>query len=192
MRFTDLVAKAALAVGSLVPLFWVPFYLWSGLRKQLGLFYYPLILSLWFILVYYLLTTDFHAYLGNLSFPSLVRIFGLILISGGISLGLVSFFYLREQIAGRHHFQPGSGHLVTQGPFSWVRHPTYLGHTLFFLGAFLFSGYLTVALLVVVDFFLIRRVIIPQEEKELLNLYGEAYKKYQEKTPCFFPRIWKR
>ena len=192
MKPVEAVAQIALALELLVPLFWVPFYLWPGLRKRLGLFYYLLVPGLWLILIQHLLSVRFYTRLGSFPLPHSFRVLGLFLLSGGILLEGITFLYLRGQIVGRHHFQPRSGRLVTRGPFRLVRHPTYLGHTLFFLGASLFSGYRVVALLALLDLLLLRWVIIPREERELEELYGRAYEDYRRRTPCLLPRLRKR
>lgn len=72
--------------------------------------------------------------------------------------------------------------LITKGPFSIIRHPTYLAHTLIFLGSFLFTGYLVLLLIAILDFLLINLVVIPLEERELIERMGEKYTQYQKKV----------
>jgi protein-S-isoprenylcysteine O-methyltransferase Ste14 len=81
------------------------------------------------------------------------------------------------------------GRLVTGGPFSVVRHPTYFAHTLMFSGVFLITGVVSVGIITLLDILLVNVFIIPLEEKELLNRFGKDYNLYKEKVPKFFPRF---
>ena len=81
------------------------------------------------------------------------------------------------------------GRLVAEGPFSMVRHPTYLAHTLMFSGIFLITEVVSVGIITLLDFILINSLIIPLEEKELSSRFGEDYKQYKKKVPRFFPSI---
>lgn len=80
----------------------------------------------------------------------------------------------------------------TDGPFSIVRHPTYLAHTIMFLGVFLISGVIAVAAITFLDLMLINFVIIPLEDRELESRFGDDYKRYMERVTGFFPRITHR
>lgn len=77
------------------------------------------------------------------------------------------------------------GELVTSGIFSCSRNPFFLSINLFFAGLALFHSsifFLIMAglTLVSIHFFILK------EEKFLRKHYGEAYKKYQEKTGRYF------
>ena len=84
------------------------------------------------------------------------------------------------------------GRLVTEGAFSVVRHPTYLSHTLLFSGVFLATGVSAVGAMTLLDFTLVNAVIIPLEERELADRFGEAYIEYKREVPSFFPRYLSR
>jgi len=68
--------------------------------------------------------------------------------------------------------------LVFKGPFCIIRHPTYLAHTLIFIGIFMFTGYLALLILSILDFMIVSVIIIPLEERELLERFGDDYKRY--------------
>ena len=83
--------------------------------------------------------------------------------------------------------------LATDGLYAFVRHPQYTG---LFIGLFgegvvhwptIFS--ITVFPLIVVAYVLLSR----REERQVLAEYGEAYRRYQQRVPMFFPRTgqWK-
>jgi protein-S-isoprenylcysteine O-methyltransferase Ste14 len=78
--------------------------------------------------------------------------------------------------------------LVTSGPYGRIRHPMYTG-----LNMFSFSLALTTSNLLVLFFAVL--VIVPfpwiarNEEKMLLETFGEEYREYMRRTGRFFPRI---
>jgi protein-S-isoprenylcysteine O-methyltransferase Ste14 len=81
--------------------------------------------------------------------------------------------------------------LVTDGPYAHLRHPSYLGTFLSYLGiAVIFSSVIgAIALLGIVTPALILR--IRKEEALLANRHSEAWKKYQAQTPArLVPGVW--
>ncbi|WP_372946828.1 methyltransferase family protein [Mariniphaga sp.] len=77
------------------------------------------------------------------------------------------------------------GELVTRGVFSQSRNPFFLSIDFFFTGLALFHPsifFLIMALLTLISI----HFFILKEEKFLRKHYGEAYKKYQEKTGRYF------
>jgi len=76
--------------------------------------------------------------------------------------------------------------LLSRGPFSVVRHPTYLAHTMIFSGVFLITGVIATGIIAFLDFAIANIIIIPLEEKELLSRFGEDYKLYKKKVPHRF------
>jgi protein-S-isoprenylcysteine O-methyltransferase Ste14 len=81
-----------------------------------------------------------------------------------------------------------TGEMATSGPFRYIRHPIYTGVYLLCIGfGFLFFAWL---------WFLVMVVFIPlwwleskEEEKEMLDKYGEKYVEYQERTKMFIPGV---
>jgi protein-S-isoprenylcysteine O-methyltransferase Ste14 len=95
-------------------------------------------------------------------------------------LGIIGLPEVYEKIPGR---------FVITGAFSVVRHPTYLAHTMMLTGVFLATGVISIGIVTIVDFFAVTFIIIPLEEKELSNRFGEEYRDYRNKVPKYFP--WK-
>jgi protein-S-isoprenylcysteine O-methyltransferase Ste14 len=93
--------------------------------------------------------------------------------------GLIAYSELKPQIASQK--------LITNGPFSVVRHPTYLAHTLMFVGIFLMTGFVGTGLLALLDFITSCFVITPMEERELSVRFGDEYRTYKEEVPRFLP-----
>ena len=85
-------------------------------------------------------------------------------------------------------FDSGSFGLKTQGVFSKVRHPMYLGTALFFLALAL----ATISLVSVLIFFLIilgYNHIANYEEERLIERFGEDYVEYRKRVGKWFPSI---
>ena len=74
------------------------------------------------------------------------------------------------------------GELLTEGPYSVVRHPFYLGFIIFVIGLAVVLPYYEARLLVVFTL-AVMVVYIPKEEEQLLKEYGEKYTRYMEKVP---------
>ncbi len=97
--------------------------------------------------------------------------------------GLMGIPEVSERVKGR---------LVMEGPFQLVRHPTYLAHTIMFIGIFLFTGNIPVLILTALDYIIVNLIIIPLEEKELLKRFGEEYLRYRERVKNrFWPLLHK-
>lgn len=80
--------------------------------------------------------------------------------------------------------------VVEDGPYHWVRHPSYTGLILTFVGFGLALGNWAalVALTVVPTAGLVYRVRI--EEQALLDGLGEPYRRFAEGRPRLFPGVW--
>jgi protein-S-isoprenylcysteine O-methyltransferase Ste14 len=78
--------------------------------------------------------------------------------------------------------------LVVTGPYQWVRHPFYICAALLILAMTLTAAnalFLVPGGLVILLLGLRTRV----EERNLLNRFGEDYRKYMQRTGRFFPRF---
>lgn len=79
--------------------------------------------------------------------------------------------------------------LITKGPFSVVRHPSYWAHTFILFGTFLVSGLIVMGIIVLIDLIIAYFITMELEEKELIERFGEDYSKYQNEVPKFFPKL---
>ena len=83
------------------------------------------------------------------------------------------------------------GKLLTVGPYAKIRHPRYVEILLATFSYALFANfmgpYILAAVAVPVIFF-----IVLIEEKELRERFGEAYERYCDNVPRFFPKLTKR
>jgi protein-S-isoprenylcysteine O-methyltransferase Ste14 len=79
--------------------------------------------------------------------------------------------------------------LVTQGPYRFVRHPTYVTFLVIPVILFLITSNWLIGSSSFVLFFILMVVRAPIEEKELINRYGDEYRLYMRRTNRFFPSL---
>lgn len=77
--------------------------------------------------------------------------------------------------------------LVTWGPYRYVRHPSYLGYFLMFIGLFLLWPALPTLFPIVAIPGYYRLTF--EEERLLEARFGEEYQKYQKRTGRFVPKL---
>ena len=77
--------------------------------------------------------------------------------------------------------------LVVDGPQKYVRSPLYFGVVVMVLGWALLSAYTFVLVATVVLLLWFGLFLIPFEERELLALFGDEWKRYAERTPMLIP-----
>lgn len=80
------------------------------------------------------------------------------------------------------------GELVTDGPYGYVRHPQYSGLFIIMIGMLIQWPTLITALMFPVLFVVYYR-LSKREEGEMLQLFGDEYRKYMTETPMFMPRL---
>ncbi len=121
----------------------------------------------------------------RLIFLSLL-VLGLVIMAWG-ALALRSFDSLGisnilDHVAGRPQERFP---FVVRGPYQWVRHPLYLACLLIFWG----SPNLTPDRLLFNLLFTAWVVLASRlEERDLVDLYGEPYRRYQQEVPMLVPR----
>lgn len=191
----DFVAILTLMFWPVIPLFWIPVHVAVHFFRRPGLAAYLLPVVTWLPLAFFIFRYRAFLLQGTITLPFLSSIIGwFLLISGTLLhiwtarlLGLWGIIGVPE-LSGRVE-----GPLVAKGPFSIVRHPTYLAHTLMFSGVFLITGVLAIGIIAVLDCVVVNSVIIPLEERELADRFGENYASYKRKVPSrFFPSFHKR
>ena len=87
----------------------------------------------------------------------------------------------------------GATHLVTEGPFGYVRNPLYVGNILMYVGCGVMSNALIpwLPLAALVYFIVQYHLIVSREEDYLRGAFGDEYVRYCENVPRFFPRLTK-
>jgi protein-S-isoprenylcysteine O-methyltransferase Ste14 len=115
-----------------------------------------------------------------------VRWLGLLAMAAGLGLRVFSIVWLGSMFTRFVQIVPGHT-LVTNGPYRFVRHPTYSGLLLFFLGMGLALGdWLSVMALVLIPAAGIA-YRIKVEERALLAAFGEEYRVYMTKVNGLIP-----
>ena len=189
MIVKEYLAIAALIFWPVIPLFWIPVHFATGFFKKIGLLTYAMPLFTWLPLAYLIFQNRTFLISYKTDLPVIVNIIGMILLIAGALLHMWTAKLLGVGIIGVPEiFVKMKENIVTEGPFSLVRHPTYLSHTLIFSGVFFITGVIAVAILTVLDLIIITLMVIPLEEKELILRFGGEYEQYKKKVPSrFFP-----
>ena len=75
------------------------------------------------------------------------------------------------------------------GPYRWIRHPLYTtGITLFLALGLMMASWFILAM-ALVALVLIRTVVVPREERELIARFGLGYEEYRQRTGAMVPRL---
>lgn len=82
--------------------------------------------------------------------------------------------------------------IITSGPFSVVRHPSYWAHTSILVGFFLITGVVAIGLIAIIDLAITYFITTELEDKELVERFGNKYIQYQKQVPKFFPKIFRK
>lgn len=114
---------------------------------------------------------------------------GALLVLSGIGFRYYTIKYLGHFFSTRLHIQHRH-RLLTRGPYSWVRHPSYSGLLCGFLGMGIAMGdWLALfALMLPLTYMLLRR--IETEERLLTRHFGQDYLHYKQSTKKLVPLIY--
>ena len=110
----------------------------------------------------------------------LFHILSYVLIGGGFVLIAAAWrvLYDAQQVRA----------LATTGPYSYVRHPQYVGFILVMLGFLVqWPTILTLAMFPVLAFMYVK--LARNEEQDAIAEFGDAYRKYMAEVPTFIPRL---
>ena len=117
-----------------------------------------------------------------------VRYLGLALLVVGGVLRVWPMFVLGRRFSGLVALQPGH-ELATEGPYRYVRHPSYLGMMLAFAGwALVFRSAVGLGAAVLGLRVLVER--IDAEEALLASQFGAAYEDYRRRTWRLLPGVY--
>ncbi len=82
-----------------------------------------------------------------------------------------------------------SKEVITNGPYSIVRHPLYFFSLIGAFGIGLVSENLLILMLIIIFYVAYYPLTVLAEEMKLEARFGEAYLEYKRKTPRFLPKI---
>jgi protein-S-isoprenylcysteine O-methyltransferase Ste14 len=119
--------------------------------------------------------------------PSLIAGFAVVLIGEMIRFWGVSIVGAETRTTGA----VGGTFLITNGPFSYVRNPLYLGNMLLYAGVGIMSLALFPWMLIVaiVWFYVQYYLIVTREEEYLAATFGEEFDAYRKNVRRFLPRL---
>jgi protein-S-isoprenylcysteine O-methyltransferase Ste14 len=86
---------------------------------------------------------------------------------------------------------PGERHLMTRGPYAWVRHPRYVANFVAGLAWFLLVLDPWLALGYAALYWLVLGVVIVREEEKLAHDYP-GFAEWRARVPAIVPRPWRR
>jgi protein-S-isoprenylcysteine O-methyltransferase len=154
-------------------------------RDRRSLFLLWAIIALSILLARFALTIP----LGRLPHPFFWAIIGLLLFLGGVALRWYSIFYLGRfftvdvAIAASHE-------LIDTGPYRLIRHPSYTGALLAFVGFGLSLGSWLVVLCLILPITAVFLWRIRVEENALLDGLGDRYRVYMSRTRRLIPFVY--
>jgi protein-S-isoprenylcysteine O-methyltransferase len=131
------------------------------------------------------------AYHTDCLFPAVqvVRVCGFCIYVLGFILRFYSIFYLGRffttnvTIAADHH-------IVDSGPYRFIRHPSYTGIFMLYLGICLCIGNWATTLIMIVPIFCAFLYRMKVEETALREALGEPYANYMRRTKRLIPMVY--
>lgn len=188
---TDTLALIVLMFQALVPLFWIPVHGFSNFFRKLGIFTYITPFITWLPVAWLIYSNRELLLSYRLDLPAILRALGWIVFAFGAALQVWTLRLLKVWgIMGLPEVtRIVESRIITTGPFSVVRHPTYLSHTIMYAGVFLITGVAAVAVITLLDIIVVNALVIPLEDRELIERFGEEYRAYRKRVPAFFPGI---
>ncbi len=115
----------------------------------------------------------------------------------GWALPFLAWGFLQYRWVGNYRARLGGGgpgvsvppeHIVSSGPYRWVRNPMYLGHLVFFAGlALVLGSWVALAVFVFHVAWFHRRV--REDEERLAALFGEPYREYCCRVKRWLPGL---
>jgi protein-S-isoprenylcysteine O-methyltransferase Ste14 len=191
LTLPDAVAFAVLVLWPAIPLFWIPVHSLPSFFRRLGFTTYILPLITWLPVAVFMFKSREFMLSFRFLLPEVLQVTGIFLFIVGACLQIwtIALLTLPGIIGMPEVTRTVPGSLVATGPFSVMRHPTYLSHTLMFLGLFLWTGLTALAVVTIVDALVVSYLIIPLEERELLARFGKEYEVYCQKVTARFVPI---
>ncbi len=185
---------AGLIVASIyctIPLFWLVFHPFVVRWRKYGRKAYWLIMPAWglFIAVAFVLAWPLrHLHLYDSKLPWAM---GVLFILAGFSIyRSASQSFAKSQVSGLAELEPERHEqkLVITGIRTQVRHPIYLGHLCEVMGWTVGTGSIALCALLVFGV-LTGAVMLRQEDVELEERFGDAYREYRKRVPGLLPKF---
>jgi protein-S-isoprenylcysteine O-methyltransferase Ste14 len=103
-----------------------------------------------------------------------------------ITAPVILFWGDQSRATCYHHDQPGHAcKSLGAGPYAFTRHPKYVAFVLLIIGLGLILNAIPMLIIAFVLFLLFTFIVIPQEEKALMD-HLSNYEEYHQKVPMWF------
>ena len=122
-------------------------------------------------------------------YPSWWNLVGVVPLAIGLGLYIwcLVFHFRTYASSVRMGFAPPK--LVTKGPYQFSRNPMYLSALFAWSGWPLFYGSLAVLIALIVLWLFFSFTVIPKEERQLKDIFGEEYLQYKHAVPRWMGRV---
>ncbi len=133
----------------------------------------------------------FASFLPWLRFPlsrPVLSLLAIVFFACGIALRLWAVRTLGKYFTVRITIQEGQ-HVITSGPYRFVRHPSYTALLLLVIGTSFLIGNVGSAASIFVFMGIALAFRIRYEEQELLNTFGDAYRSYAATHARIIPHL---
>jgi hypothetical protein len=107
----------------------------------------------------------------------------------GAAIRMLAAGYTPDHLPGRGDSHAAATPLITDGIFSLLRHPRYLGDYFIGLGVVLIPLVWWLTALYTFAFWLYYRRIVASEEADLRRQFGTRFDQWAAATPAFLPRF---
>jgi protein-S-isoprenylcysteine O-methyltransferase Ste14 len=155
------------------------FFRWRGIIPLL--FTIPLILAL-------NESADIESIIGD-TYEDVLVLISFIIALTGLGIRALTVGYVPGSTSGRNTTEQRAEFLNTDGMYSIVRNPLYLGNFIIILGVMMSIGVWWLCLIISLIFFIYMERIILTEEAFLEKEFGETYKQWRSKTPVILPNL---
>ena len=109
------------------------------------------------------------------------QLLGLLLVAAGIGLSAYAAALFSAHATTKNpHGRPTA--MVSEAPYTFTRNPMYVGLAIDLFGFAIFFGSPVMLIAPLLFLFLIDRMLIPQEEARIEELFGEQYLEYKRRV----------
>ena len=118
---------------------------------------------------------------------TIINLAGLVIIAITVPFAI----YVHSLFPQNHDKPEDFDHLLTHGPYRYVRHPFYSSFIVMGFGIALY--FVSIPGMILNSFLiLLWKKLAEIEEEELLQYWGDKYRHFMETRPMFFPKILQR
>jgi protein-S-isoprenylcysteine O-methyltransferase Ste14 len=118
--------------------------------------------------------------------PGIINLSALILIAIGFSIVLWKLAIHFVRTPQRVEWERTPSYLLTHGLYQFSRNPMCLGELTLWLGWSVFFGSIPVLIAFFLLLLLLNYRVVPREESELEETFGDSYSQYKNRVPRWF------